>query len=314
MTTESAGSEFSRALKKRLESSKRSFYFLTRSPLATIGLAVVIFYVILAIIGPKLVGGNPSVMTAYPIYHGQPIIFNPLPPFKYAKFPLGTTIGGYSIYEGVLKGARVDLELASIIVFSGALIGTVLGSVAGYKGGAIGEAIMRGTDIFLSLPYIVLAVAFLTVFGRYESVMIESLILIWWPTYTRIVRGQVLSVREQKYVEASVAAGSSSLRTVIKHIIPNSIYPIFVQISLDFGNVILTLASLFYLGFTFAGPGFAEWGNLLSRATSAGTGGAALESYPWAVTIPGLVILIFVLALNLFGDGLRDVLDPRMRR
>lgn len=314
MSTETAGSSFSRALRKRLESTRRSFYFLTRSPLATLGMAVVIFYVIVAIFGPELVGGNPILMRQYPLWHGVAIIFAPIPPFKYAAFPFGTTFGGYSIFEGVVKGARVDIELASVVVFSGAAIGTVLGSLAGYKGGVIGEVIMRATDVFLSLPTIVLALAFLTVLGRYESVMIEALIIIWWPTYTRIVRGQVLTVREQKYVEASVAAGSSSLRTVIKHIIPNSIYPIFVQISLDYGNVILTLAALFFLGFTFAGPSFAEWGNLISMATTGGSGGAAIYHYPWTVTIPGLAILIFVLALNLFGDGLRDVLDPRLRR
>lgn len=314
MTTETAGSAFSRSLRKRLESTKRNLYFLTRSPLATIGLAVVIVYVIIAIVGPFILGGNPLEMRQYTIFKGHPLTFTPIPPFKYSKFPLGTTFGGYSIFEGVIKGARNDLEIASVIVLSGAAIGVVLGSIAGYKGGVVGEAIMRFTDIFLSLPIIVLALAFLTVFGRYESIMIEVLIIVWWPGYTRIVRGQVLSVREQKYVEASVAAGSSSIRTVIRHIIPNSIYPVFVQISLDYGNVILTLAALFYLGFTFAGPGFAEWGNIISAATSTTIGGVALYNAPWTVTIPGLVILIFVLSLNLFGDGLRDVLDPRMRK
>ncbi|MCL5874666.1 MAG: ABC transporter permease [Candidatus Thermoplasmatota archaeon] len=314
MTTQTVGTPLSRALKKRLESTKRSFYFLTRSPLATIGLAVVIAYVLIAIVGPEIIGGNPLMMKQYYLFQGHSIVFNPLPPFKYSQFPLGTTFGGYSIYEGIVKGARNDLILASAVVISGALIGVVLGSIAGYKGGVLGEAIMRVTDIFLSLPTIVIALAFLTVLGRYENVMIGALIIIWWPTYTRVVRGQVLTVREQKYVEASVAAGSSSLRTVIKHIIPNSIYPIFVQMSLDYGNVILTLAALFFLGFTFAGPGFAEWGNIISAASNSAYAGAALYNYPWTITIPGLVILLFVLSLNLFGDGLRDVLDPRMRR
>lgn len=312
MTTETPVSSFSRSLRKRLESTRRSLYFLTRSPLATLGLVIVLIYVVVAIIGPKMVGGSPLDMRQITLYHGHSIVFTPLSPSY--TFPFGTTFGGYDIFNGVIKGARNDLEIAAAIVFSGAIIGTVLGSYAGYKGGIIGDAIMRVTDIFLSIPYIVLAVAFLTALGRYESVMIEALIIIWWPTYTRIVRGQVLTVREQKYVEASVAAGASSVRTVLTHIIPNSIYPIFVQISLDFGNVILTLAALFFLGFTFAGPGFAEWGNILAKATSVGSGGSAIFHYPWTVTIPGLVILVLVLSLNLFGDGLRDVLDPRMRR
>lgn len=303
---------FMRAVRKRLESAKRNFYFLTRSPLALGGLVVVLFYVVLAIIGPVIAGGNPLEMRQIFNWNGRPIFYTPLPPSKY--FPFGTTFGGYDILNGVLKGARTDLEIAASVVFSGAIIGTVLGSIAGYKGGVIGDAIMRVTDVFLSIPYIVLAVAFLVALGRYESVMIEALIIVWWPTYTRIVRGQVLTVRELKYVEASVAAGASSLRTVITHVIPNSIYPIFVQISLDFGNVILTLAALFFLGFTFAGPGFAEWGNIISLATSIGGGSLAIETYSWTVTVPGLVILVLVLMLNFLGDGLRDIFDPRLRR
>lgn len=305
-------SSFSKSLRKRMESSKRSFYFLTRSPLALGGLIVVLFYVVLAIVGPVIAGGNPLNMREIFLWHGHSIQYTPLPPSKY--FPFGTTFGGYDIFNGVLKGARTDLEIAALIVFSGAIIGTVLGSVAGYKGGVIGEAIMRITDIFLSIPYIVLAVAFMVAFGRIETIMIVALIIVWWPTYTRIVRGQVLTVRELKYVEASVAAGASSLRTVITHVIPNSVYPIFVQISLDFGNVILTLAALFFLGFTFAGPGFAEWGNIISLATKGGGGTLAIAHYPWTVTIPGVVILALVLALNLLGDGIRDTFDPRMRR
>lgn len=179
MTTQTVGTPLSRALKKRLESTKRSFYFLTRSPLATIGLAVVIAYVLIAIVGPEIIGGNPLMMKQYYLFQGHSIVFNPLPPFKYSQFPLGTTFGGYSIYEGIVKGARNDLILASAVVISGALIGVVLGSIAGYKGGVLGEAIMRVTDIFLSLPTIVIALAFLTVLGRYENVMIGALIIIW---------------------------------------------------------------------------------------------------------------------------------------
>jgi len=300
-------SDFIKEFHSKLEAFKKNFYFLTRSPLATIGLGIVLFYILIAIVGPIIVGGNPLIMTQNLKYY-----FNPQPPSM--QYPFGTTYRGYDIFNGVIKGARTDIGVAAIIVLSGAFIGTILGSIAGYKGGIIGETIMRITDIFLSIPFIVLAVAFLLIFGRNLITMVEALVIIWWPTYTRIVRGQVLIVRELKYVEASVAAGSSSLRTVIKHIIPNSIYPIFVQISLDFGNVILTIASLFYLGFGFAGYSLAEWGNIIGIAASQGSGIQTLELYPWTIEIPGLVILIFVLSLNLLGDGLRDITDPRLRR
>ncbi|MCL4333427.1 MAG: ABC transporter permease [Candidatus Thermoplasmatota archaeon] len=211
-------------------------------------------------------------------------------------------------------GPRLKPLLILTESISGALVGVLLGSVAGYKGGIIGDVIMRITDMFLSVPFLVLAIAFLTVFGRNLTVMIIALVVVWWPTYTRIVRGQVLSVRELKYVEASVASGSSPLRTVLKHIIPNSIYPIFVQISLDFGNVILTIAALFYFGVGFAGYSTLEWWNLIGLAKDLGGGTPALTKYWWTVLIPGFTILILVVSLNLLGDGLRDVTDPRFRR
>ncbi|MEM3193026.1 MAG: ABC transporter permease [Nitrososphaeria archaeon] len=307
-------SNFVRTLRARVTSFRTTFYFLTRSQIATVGLIIVIVYILLAIFGPIVVGGNPYVMRQYTNYiPGIGYIFNnPQPPS--ARFPLGTTFEGYDIYNGIMKGARLDLGVAAIVVLSGASIGTILGSVAGYKGGIIGDVIMRITDIFLSIPYIVLAVAFLLIFGRTLQSLVESLILVWWPFYARLVRGQVLSVRELKYVEASVAAGASSLRTLLRHIIPNSIYPIFVQISLDFGGVILTIASLDFLGFGFAGPNLAEWGNILGLATKGASGILAIVDYPWTIAIPGVVILVLVLGLNLLGDGLRDATDPRLRR
>jgi peptide/nickel transport system permease protein len=311
MSTELAGS-FSRSLRARYESFKKTFFFFTRSPIATIGLAVVIFYILVGIFGPMILGGNPWKTTQVFEYNGIYIYNVPQPPSLH--FPFGTTFEGYNLFNGVVKAARIDLMVAAIVVFSGAIVGTLLGSIAGYKGGALGDVIMRVTDVFLSIPFLVLAIAFLVILGRNLTVMVVALVLIWWPTYTRIVRGQVLSVRELKYVEASVAAGASSFRTIFKHVIPNSIYPIFVQVSLDFGNVILTLAALFYLGVGFAGYYTPEWGNLIGLAASLGGGLPAITRYWWTVTIPGLAILILVVSLNLLGDGLRDVMDPRLRR
>ena len=308
----SASSNLARALRTRFQSFAKTFYFYTRSPIATIGLIIVLFYVLVAIFGPIILGGDPWRMTQFLSFHGQYIYNIPQPPSRY--FPFGTTFEGYDIFNGVVKAARIDIMVAAIVVLSGAIVGTFLGSIAGYKGGLTGEVIMRVTDIFLSIPSLVLAIAFLVIFSRTLNVMVLALIVIWWPTYTRIVRGQVLSVRELKYVEASVAAGSSSVRTVLKHIIPNSIYPIFVQVSLDFGNVILTMAALFFLGVGFAGYWTPEWGNIISIATTFSSGIPAITDYWWTVVIPALAILILVVSLNLMGDGLRDVTDPRLRR
>lgn len=300
-----------RSMQSRYAQSIRMLYFLTRSPLSTGALIVTIFYIILALFGPIMVGGNPEIMRQVLYWHGNYIYNTPLPPQR--SFPFGTTYGGYDIFNGVIKGARMDIGVSALVVFSGAIIGSVLGAFAGYKGGTVSDVIMRVTDVFLSIPFIVLAVVLLMVLGKTLVSMVEALVIVWWPYYTRLVRGQVLTIREQKYVEASVAAGASSLRTVIKHILPNSLYPIYVQISLDFGNVILTFAALDFLGFGFAGKDLPEWGNIIGLATSGGAGVSTITNYWWTILIPGLVLLALVVALNILGDGIRDVTDPRLR-
>ncbi|MCL4450898.1 MAG: ABC transporter permease [Candidatus Thermoplasmatota archaeon] len=307
----SSNSSFVRGIRSRYKQSLKMLYFLTRSPLSTAGLVITIFYVLLAIFGPIIVGGNPEFMREVLYYNGQYIYNTPLPPQP--AFPFGTTYGGFDIFNGVVKGARIDLEVSALVVFSGALIGSVLGAIAGYVGGTVSDVIMRITDIFLSIPFIVLAVVLLLVLGKTLTSMVEALVIVWWPFYTRLVRGQVLTAREHKYVEASVAAGASPFRTVLRHILPNSIYPIYVQVSLDFGNVILTLASLDFLGFGFAGQNLAEWGNIIGLATAGGGGVETITSYWWTILIPGLVLLILVVSLNILGDGIRDVTDPRSR-
>lgn len=305
-------SSFMRSLRSRLESFRRTFYFLTRSPLAVIGLTITIIYILVGIFGDYFVKGNPWTMTQYLQFHGQYIYNTPLPPSH--TFPFGTTYGGYDIFNGIIKGARIDEGVATIIVLTGALTGIVLGSTAGYFGGIIDDIVMRVTDIFLSIPGLVLLIAFMAILGRNLEILVLGFIVIWWPGYTRIIRGQVLSLRELKYVEAAKAAGAGGLRIITRHLIPNAIYPVFVQISLDFGNVILSLATLDYLGFGFAGQNLAEWGNIIGLATRGAAGVLSITQYPWTITIPGLIILVFVLSLNFLGDGLRDILDPKMRR
>lgn len=305
-----SSSSFSKSLRSRVESFWRTIYFLTRNPLALFGLSVTIFYVLVAIFGPIIVGGNPNYMVQILQYKGKFIYNTPLPPSS--RFPFGTTFGGYDLFNGIVKGARTDVSMAAIIVFIGAMIGIILGSIAGYKGGVIDDVIMRTTDIFLSIPFLVLAIAMLAILGRTLEIMILAFIVVWWPTYTRIIRGQVLTIRELKFVEASKAAGASSLRIILRHVIPNSVYPLFVQASLDFGNVILGFATLNWLGFGYSTQNLAEWGSIMSLATIQGT--SAVFKYSWTLLIPGIVILIFVLSLNFLGDGLRDVLDPRLRR
>jgi peptide/nickel transport system permease protein len=248
---------------------------------------------------------------------------------------LSTTQGPYfySIYQGFVKGAPWSLGISSGIILSGALIGMTLGSVAGFFGGYTDEVIMRFTDIFLSIPGILLVLILIAALGRdfgtfdgRIGLLMAAFIVTSWPIYTRIVRGQVLVTREQKYVEASKASGARSGRILAHHIVPNSIYPMFVQMSLDIGSIPLLLGALVFLGFhIFPSPVFPEWGSvsalaiqILPSQMSTCLIDIALNipcSFPWwQLFFPGLVIFLFAISVNFMSDGLRDALDPRLRR
>ena len=247
----------------------------------------------------------------------------------------------YNTYAGLIKGAPWSIGISVSIVGAGAGIGLLLGSISGFKGGYTDEVIMRITDIFLSIPGLLFVLITLTVLTANAGVdkvfagiqgrvvlLILAFIVIWWPFYTRIVRGQVLVTREQKFVEASRASGASSWRSISKHIIPNSMFPVFVQMSLDVGSIPLLLGGLVFLGFRiFPSAYFAEWGSIAAiAATPTGvqsafllcqvasrTGTACVIPW-WQFFFPGLTLFLFAISVNLLSDGLRDALDPRLRR
>ncbi|HEY6237581.1 MAG TPA: ABC transporter permease [Thermoplasmata archaeon] len=234
----------------------------------------------------------------------------------------------YSIYQGELKGAPWSLGISAGIVLSGAAIGLALGSIAGYAGGYTDELVMRITDIFLSIPGLLLVLVLLAVLGSTftsltdrVAVLMGAFIVTWWPLYTRIVRGQVLVTREQKYVEASKASGARSWRILGRHIVPNSLFPVFVQVSLDVGAIPLLLGALVFLGFhIFPSQYFPEWGSISANAILIVPAqltfcGATSCNFPWwQLVFPGLIIFLFAISVNFLSDGLRDALDPRLRR
>lgn len=220
---------------------------------------------------------------------------------------LGTTVDGEDVLSGLLMGAPISMRIGIIVVVIATLIGSLLGAMSGYFGGAVDELIMRITDIFLSIPGLILAMAVAAALGRNLDNVMYALIVVWWPAYTRLVRGQALSVRENTYIEAARASGASEMRVVTRHILPNTLSPILVQASLDIGSVVLVAAGLSFLGLG-AQPGTPEWGLMVSRG---------FNFFPqnwWQVTFSGLTIFFFVLGFNLLGDGVRDITDPRLRR
>ncbi len=220
---------------------------------------------------------------------------------------LGTDSWGRDLLKMIILAIPVDMENAIIITLGAAAFGTLIGALAGYVGGIVDEAVLRITDIFLAFPALVLALVFAALFGRSLETLRLALLLVWWPPYVRLMRGQILSEKERGYVEALRGLGAGHLRILFAHIIPNAIYPILVQGTLDFGNVILTFSALMFLGFSPT-PSLPELGNL------AASGYEHIFEAPWLIVFPGLTMLIIALAFNLVGDGLRDVLDPKLRR
>ncbi len=211
------------------------------------------------------------------------------------------------MFSRILWGSRVSLYVGFMVVLSAVVIGSVVGGISGYFGGIIDELVMRVTDIFLAFPYLIFAMVICAALGRSTENIMIALAITWWPSYARIIRGQALTVREQKYIEAARAVGGTDFHIIVKHLLPNSLSPIIVQSTMDLGGVILTAAALSFIGFG-AQPGAAEWGRMVSD------GAQFMMTSPWIVTFTGLAILLACLGFNLLGDGLRDIMDPKMRR
>jgi peptide/nickel transport system permease protein len=275
---------------------KFTIFLLRQSPLVVAGFVILACFIIVAIFAPWIAPYGPE----------QRIWTEPRMPPSW-KHLFGTDVSGGDVFSRVIWGTRIDLTIALVVVLSAAAVGSALGAFSGFKGGKIDEVLMRVTDIFLAFPGLILAMAIAAALGRNLGNLTIALIAVWWPPYARLIRGQVLSEREKLYVEAARAVGAGTTRTIFRHILPNSIYPLLVNATLDLGGVILTAAGLSFIGFG-AGAGVAEWGLMIADGRN------YLFESPWMATFPGLAILLSSLSLNLVGDGLRDVLDPRLRR
>ncbi len=223
------------------------------------------------------------------------------------SYILGTDGFGRDLFQMMLMAIPLDLAIALEIVSIATVIGVTIGAVAAYAGGKIDEVLLRITDIFFAFPALILALVLAAVFGRTITTLTFAVLIVWWPTYVRLIRGQILAEKAKNYVEAMRSLGLSSKRILFLHALPNSIYPVLVQITLDIGGVILTFSALMFLGFS-PSPTLPELGNLASDGIS------QIFNAPWLILFPGAAIVVISLAFNLIGDGIRDVLDPRLRR
>ena len=221
--------------------------------------------------------------------------------------PLGTDDLGRDLLQRIVAGAWISLQVGLLSVAIALILGTALGTLAGYAGKWVDETIMRGIDIMMAFPGILLAILIVAVLGPCLTNAMIAIGLVNVPVYARLVRASVLGVKSQEFVEAAHAAGAPHGAIVFRHILPNCLTPMMVQATLGIATAILETAGLSFLGLG-AQPPTPEWGTMLNNAR------AFIRSAPWTVTFPGLAIMLVVLGFNLLGDGLRDLLDPKTRR
>jgi peptide/nickel transport system permease protein len=269
--------------------------FLAASRLNVVAVVIVGVVVAVAVLGVWLAPHPPNRID---------LLQRLLPPSGTHLF--GTDDYGRDLFSRVLAGAWISLYVAAVILLASVAIGTILGIISGLIGGLTDEIIMRTTDLFLAFPALILAAAIAATLGPSLTHTMLALSTVFWPWYARLVRGQVLSLREREFVLAARVAGASTSRIVFKHLLRNVFPLVIVQASLDVGYAILFTSSLSFLGLG-AQPPTPEWGAMMTDARS------FLEDYWWYPTFPGLALAFTVVGFNLLGDGLRDWLDPRLR-
>jgi peptide/nickel transport system permease protein len=273
-----------------------TLYVIRKSPLAVAGGIVVFIFIFIAIFGQYLAPYDPI----------ETDIENQfLPPSP--EHLCGTDKVGRDVFSRLLCGARYSMKVGIVVLTISTPIGVILGGVAGLLGGWFDELIMRITDVFLAFPYLLLAMAVSAALGPSLDNAMLAISIVWWPPYTRLIRGQALSVRESAYIDAAKSMGEGRLAIIWRHLLPNCLSPVLITLTLDMGAVILATAALSFLGFG-AQPPAPEWGRMISD------GRLYLFRAWWISTFSGLAIALTVLGFNLLGDGIRDALDPKLRR
>ncbi len=225
----------------------------------------------------------------------------------------GTASGQYDIFYGVIWGSRTALMIGGIVVVSSAIIGIIIGAVAGFYGGWIDEILMRFVEVFIAFPFLVGALILASILvpklGRSIWPASIALIVFGWTGYARLLRGDILATKERDYVQASRAAGANDFHLILRHILPNAIFPTLVVLSLDMGAIVLSFAALSFLGIGVQ-EGYTDWGQIVSFARSYIL---SLDKYWYIIVYPGMALLLYGLGWNLVGDALRDILDPKLR-
>lgn len=265
--------------------------------LAVIGLVIVSILILLSILAPVFTGGYD--------YTKTDLLHRFLPPFTEGHL-LGTDDVGRDEWTRLLYGGRISLTIGFVCAATGVLVGGLIGSISGYYGGALDSIVMRIVEIFFSIPTLPILVVLARYWGGSMWNIIIILVIFGWAGTARLVRGMVLSIKENEFVEASRAIGCSNARIILRHIFPNTLAILIVSMTLGIGGMILTESSLSFLGIG-VDPSTPTWGNMLSNAQN------FLWNAPHLVIWPGLFIFLTILSFNFIGDGLRDALDPKLK-
>lgn len=223
------------------------------------------------------------------------------------EHPLGTDQYGRDIFVRVLYGARYSLSIGIVAVMVSLTIGGIWGIIAGYMGGVIEDILMRICDVFSSIPTTLMAISIVTAFGQSIFVLMVSVGIVTTPAFVRVARAAVMTIRDQEYIEAARAAGAKDVHIVLSHVIPNALAPIVVLCTMRIATAIITASSLSFLGLGIPAPA-PEWGAMLSEGRS------FIRDYSYMTMYPGIAIMVTVLAINMIGDGLRDAMDPKLKR
>jgi ABC-type dipeptide/oligopeptide/nickel transport system permease subunit len=278
------------------------YFELKKNRGAMIGIVIIIIILFIAFLAPILAPHNPT--EVFPDALRLPPAFIE---GGRSGFFFGTDDIGRDLLSRLIYGSRISLSVGFSVVVLSLIFGTFLGVIAGFYGGMIDRLIMRFTDLIMSLPSILFAIVIVAVLGPGISNAIVAVSVVAVPNFIRIIRAQVMVEKNRQYVQAAKLFGAGNARIMFLEILPNCMAPLIVQASLGFSDGILNVAALGFLGLGAQAP-MSEWGTMLSDARS------YIESSPWMVTLPGICILVTVLSFNLLGDGLRDALDPRLKK
>lgn len=282
----------------RWENWRCGFARFRANPLSMIGLILLILILVIALIAPAVV---PFPEDAEGTMRAIARLKPPGAPYWF-----GTDNVGRDIFSRLLMGTGLALRVGLVIIVLATAIGVTVGAVAGYSGGWVDDLLMRITDIFLTVPALVLAIAVTAALGKGMINVMIGISLVWWPGFARLTRSLVLGLREEAFVEAAHSIGAGHIRILFQHILPNTLSPIIVKMSTDFGFAVLTAAALGFIGLG-AQPPTPEWGAMINDGR---------DYFPdkwWVSTFPGMAIFLMVFSWNLLGDGVRDLLDPRAK-